>query len=120
MKLFEIIQTSVKVHTLPDIRRYSPMKDTNKKIGGGSFAVVMQNNDAHLVSKNSNSYISTLDIDPYFQYVHRIVDDKLYEQNPYFPRIYTIHIYVDKNLATKDKAKYKDRYGKIRRLYKIE
>lgn len=88
--------------------------DNHKEIGSGSFSSVTLHPDAHQVSKNSTRK-TALEDDAYFQYIHRVVDDRLYEGNPYFPRIYHIEVYGGKN----EDVYYKVDMEKLTEIYSL-
>lgn len=69
---------------------------TKNRIRGGAFGYVKPGTDEFTIKKRSHTF-SNLTNDAYFTYVKTIVDNKLFESNPYFPRIYAINTIKDKN-----------------------
>lgn len=91
MKLDEIIDTNIMAFRA---KEQIPGKvNMNKTLGSGWFSRVSILQDPHLVAKISHGS-AVLSADGYFQYMQYVVDNKLADGNPYFPRIYDI-ILVD-------------------------
>jgi len=70
-----------------------------KELGRGYFSKVSKHDDPHLVKKTSLSPDKTKQ-DGYWSYVNFLIDYKLWENNPYFPRIYKKDKTTDARKAT--------------------
>lgn len=104
MRLYELIDTktsTVKVdkldkHDLPYADDYDIEDDTV-----GSYAKVdPDEDDPHMVKKTTHpehAVAQSNDIaDSYFHFIKYITDNKLADNNPFFPRVYSIKTNVDK------------------------
>lgn len=61
-----------------------------KKIGSGFYSKVYKTDDPHVVSKRPGlGYLDVDDKDGYWIFIKEVVDHKLWEGNPYFPRVYS-------------------------------
>ncbi len=97
MKLDEIIDTNImafRANKPVQSKQYTP-----SEIGNGWYSTVHAIKDPHLVMKKSFGS-PLLQGDAYFQYIQYVVDNKLAESNPYFPRVYDIVLVDSKEDST--------------------
>lgn len=69
------------------------LSSDRKQLGSGHYSTAKANKDPHLITKYKKNFSDT-EKDPYWEYVDMVINNKLWE-NPYFPRIYKKHTYVD-------------------------
>lgn len=107
MKLNEIFDIKITDRKLSKDIDYDKLYDEqNKKLvdaslggnfkGVGLFGYVKKGGDPFLINKKSHMF-TNLENDGYFTYIKYIVDNKLSEKNPYFPRVYEIKTFTDNN-----------------------
>lgn len=92
MLLEELIQPKIIKKNLN--RPISKIKNTSihdpSFKGKGTFSNVKQDSDPHLVKKTTKQPNTDLeDYDPYWLYVDALLESKIADNNPFFPRIYT-------------------------------
>lgn len=102
MKLIEIFEPewkNVKLKAPNGVTKNTNLDriEQNKSlIGSGHFSNVFNHKDEHMVKKMSNSTDSA-EGDQYWTYVDRLITTKIWEENPFFPRIYSIKRYELEN-----------------------
>lgn len=99
MLIEQLINTKIKNKKVdvPRANIFATYDNNNKDIiGNGAFAYVKNGTTPFEVRKKSYQY-TRLTNDGYFVYITTIMKNKLFESNPYFPRIYSINTVQDKN-----------------------
>lgn len=122
--LLELIQTT-NTHKKSDSNVFNDEKDNNKRINGigrkdakyqsGYYGRVYDKNEPHTITK-ANYVSAYAKEDPYFQYIKTIVDNKLSESNPFFPRVYNIRTVED----ARGKVKYQIEIEKLKPVHGID
>jgi len=79
--------------------KYSTRDKQGRPMGSGFYADVYDTDDPHVVKKrHSDPYLSKgidREYTGYWIYIKHIVDNKLWEDNPYFPRVYSFKRITD-------------------------
>lgn len=71
-------------------------KKSNNDVNAGNFGYVKKSGDPFTVNKRP--HIATdLENDGYFRYIKYVVDNNLAQSNPFFPRVYGLKTFTDKN-----------------------
>lgn len=119
MRLNEIFDTKISDRKLSKefdnekLNKNSVNRLNDPHIHSGAFGYVKSDQDPFLVKKRPHFTNDDLSNDAYYTYIKTIVDDKLAQSNPYFPRIYDIKIFKDST----DKKLYSI---KLEKLFELE
>lgn len=105
MRLDELFQTTLKNRHVAghdykalEVERAQRLSDlASGKTGSGAYGKVTDHkSDNHMVKKSNYLPVVNLEKeDGYFAYIKAVVDGKLAQKNPYFPRIYDIKTFTD-------------------------
>jgi hypothetical protein len=100
MRLYELFTTNIKQSKIDDKH-----KRTNRQAYGyrrgdpgvGAFGYVQDDDeDPHMVTKKYHEPINPYR-DAYTIYISYIAEDNMAQHNPYYPRVYNLHMITDKN-----------------------
>lgn len=114
MLLEELINPEIKNRK---INKFTNIPDNKNVLGSGFFSRVYKDKDPHLVTKSTKTDAYNLETyDVYWYYIRKIVESKINEHNPYFPRVYGVTSYKLKSPTNKIDAKSEMRNAKIEKL----
>jgi hypothetical protein len=107
MKLYDILKTSKNIKNKDIFKREYRVK-RNSDSSGAYAAVYLKKNDPHQVIKTSIKPVdmtyygkkrpanhADLGYDGYYHYIKLLIESRIYEKNPFFPRIYNVHEKID-------------------------